>query len=106
MFFIGMVAISLGIFLLKLKKWARSLILWFVVVSGLIDTLITITGADFAFVAAELGIYSVIFTAYYLGLDKKYFKKDHDGFALHPDAAIKRKDKNIFDWLKDTDDHR
>ncbi|MFA5272024.1 MAG: hypothetical protein WC412_06795 [Candidatus Omnitrophota bacterium] len=101
MFIAGIVAISLGIFLLKLKKWARSLVLWLTVISGLIDILITLTGADFTFVAAELGIYSVIFTAYYLGLDKKYFKKEHEGFSLYPDAAIKKEKESFFDWLKE-----
>jgi len=106
MFIAGVMAVCLGVFLLKLEKWARILILWLIAIFGLLDIFITITGASFSFVAAELGIYSVIFTFYYLGLDKKYFTKEHEGFTLHPDAAIKRKDKNVFDWLNDTDVHR
>jgi hypothetical protein len=101
LFCFAIVAICLGIFLVKLKKWSRTLTLWIVVVFGMLDTFITLTGADYTSVAVEVGIYCVIFTLYYLGLDKKYFKSDDEGFSLHPDAAIKRKDKNIFDWLEE-----
>ncbi len=106
LFFTAIITICLGIFLLKLKRWARATILWLIVISGLADTFITLTGADYTNLALELGIYAIIFTAYYLVLDKKYFKIDGEDFALHPDAATKKKPESFFDWLRDTDSHR
>ncbi|MFA5336837.1 MAG: hypothetical protein WC330_00725 [Candidatus Omnitrophota bacterium] len=99
-FLFAAINIFLGIILVKLKPYARAVILWFLVVFAIFDIIFTLTTEHSKYIFGFMGFYAVVFTMYYSGLNQKYFKEEED-FSLRSDAAKKKESSSLTDFFKE-----
>jgi membrane-associated HD superfamily phosphohydrolase len=100
-FLFAAVNIFLGIILVKLKPYAKVLILWILAIFAIFDIVFTLTTEHSKYIFGFIGFYAVVFTMYYSGLNEKYFKSGDEGFSLRSDAAIKKERSTITDFFKE-----